>query len=166
MRRDRIVGLGLAGVLVLGALVAGESERRVKESEVPRPALEALKKVAGTATLREFSEEVEHGHKFYEGSWSGAQGNVDALVTDAGDLVEVEEIVPGDQAPAAVRSAAEHAAGKETRVTFEKKTLVLYEIHFRQGGHVHEMIFTPDGRRYHEEGEEHDAEKEEEEEEG
>jgi len=129
-----------------------EQERQVKEAEVPKPALDALKKLADKATFTEFAEEIEHGHKFYEGSWKGPNGNVDALVTEAGDLVEIEEIISGEKVPAPVRAESEKAAGKDNKVTFEKKTVVMYEIHFKKEGTTQEMIFTPDGRRFLEQG--------------
>lgn len=150
-----------AGLLASGALLASafymaeESERQVKESEVPRPALDALKKVAGKAPIKGFSEEIEHGHKFYEGSWAGPNGNVDCLVTEAGDFVELEEIVPVSIVPASVRNAAEAQAGKSAAATYEKKTLVMYEVHFKKDGRGHELIFTPDGRPFHEDGDDH-----------
>lgn len=50
----------------------------------------AASKSFGTAAIRELAEETEHGHKLYEGSWTGTHGNVDALVTESGDLVEIE----------------------------------------------------------------------------
>ena len=61
-----------------------ESERKIKEAEVPAAALAALKKVANGAKLSEFTEEKEHGHTFYEGSYAGPDGNVDVLVTPTG----------------------------------------------------------------------------------
>lgn len=157
------VGLGVgcaACVILLGGLLASaqnkpaqeEQERKVKEGEVPKAALDALKKLAGSATLTEFSEEIEHGHKFYEGSWKGPDGNVDALVTESGDMVELEEIIPADKAPAAVRAEVEKEAGKDAKVSWEKKTFVMYEVHFKKDGKGREMMFTPDGRRYYEEG--------------
>lgn len=160
MRNQRWIAAGAASMAVLaGGLwtlaataAAEDTERKVKESEVPKAALDALKKLAATAPITEFAEEVEGGHKFYEGSWKGPGGNVDALVTDAGDLVEIEEVVAADKVPAAVRAAAEKEAGKDAGLTFEKKTMVLYEIHFKKGDKAQEMIFTPDARRYHEEG--------------
>jgi hypothetical protein len=167
--RNRLVALAAGGAVVAlgmalaqppagGAGGAGgkaaaqpSSERTVKESEVPGPALAALKKLAAGAAFTEFAEEVEHGHTFYEGSWRGPHGNVDALVTPGGDIVEIEESMPPDGIPAGVRAAAEKEAGKEG-VAFERKTLYLYEIHWKKDGKGHEAIFTTDGRRYHEEG--------------
>src|SRR5262245_23280245 len=155
----------LAGVVVCGLVVGvfaqnkpkeQEQERSVKESEVPAAALAALKKHAGGAPLTEFSEEIEHGHKFYEGSWKGPDGNVDCLVTATGDLVELEEKLPAAKVPAAVRAAAEKEAGKDAKVSFEKKTEVMYEIHFRKGDRGHEIMFYPTGDRAHGEGHDED----------
>lgn len=128
-----------------------EQERKVTEAQVPPAALVALKKLAGSAKFTEFAEEIEHGHKFYEGSWKGPEGNMDALVTDTGDVVEIEEIVPVDKVPAGVRAAAEKEAGKGGAVVYERKTLYLYEIKFRKDGKGREMLFTADARQVHEE---------------
>ena len=158
MRNHLILGVTL---LIAGSLavaqgtpapnrpVQGESEREVKESEVPKAALEALKRHANTATFTEFAEEVEHGHTFYEGSYKGASGNVDVLVTETGDLVEIEEAILGDKAPAVVRAEASKAAGKDAQLRFEKKTMVRYEVHFKKEGKGHELVLTPDGRLAH-----------------
>jgi len=145
-----------------GVLVGGppdqkkkeESERKVEEKEVPKAALEALKKLAGGAALTEFSEEIEHGSTFYEGSWKGPHGKVDALVTADGDLVEIEEAVPGDAVPKAVKAASEKLAGKDAEMRFEKKTVVLYEVKFKKGERRHEVVLTPDGRTQEHEDEE------------
>jgi hypothetical protein len=146
--------LALGGLLALGQNAAppGESERAVTEAEVPAPALEALRHLAGPAILTAFAEEVEHGSVFYEGSWKGPHGPVDALVTAAGDLVEIEESLPSDQVPARVRAEAAKAAGHDATLTFEKKTVILYELHYRIAGKGRELILTPDARRYHEDG--------------
>jgi hypothetical protein len=158
MRRTFLIGLtavsvGLAGGLLVRAQEGkevGEQERTVTEAEVPPAALAALKKLAGSAVISEFSEEIEHGHKFYEASWKGPDGNVDALVTETGDPVEIEETVSADDVPAAVRAALEKVAGKDAAIRFEKKTYLAYEAHFKKDGKHHEVMVTPDGRRYRE----------------
>jgi len=145
-------------ILVAGVLVwvqdkkePAERERSVKEAELPAPALATLKRLAGGAAITEFAEEIEHGRKFYEGSWKGPDGNVDALVTEAGDLVEIEEVVPADKVPVPVRAEAEKEAGRDAKLMWEKKTIVMYEVHFKKDGQGREMVLTPDGRRFHEE---------------
>jgi hypothetical protein len=132
----------------------GESEHKVTREQVPAAALAALEKLAAGAEITEFAEEVEHGQTFYEGSYKNRSGtNTDALVTPAGDAVEIEEQVDAYSVPAAVLKAATEAAGKGNRLTFEKKTTILYEIHFRKGGERHELVLTPDGRHNEKEGE-------------
>jgi len=149
------VAILLAGVFVWAQdkKEAAESERQVKEAEVPAAALAALKKLAGATPITEFAEEIEHGSKFYEGSWKGPDGNIDALVTESGDLVEIEEVSPATKVPGPARASAEKEAGKDAKLTWEKKTVVMYEVHFKKGDKTQEMILTPDGRRFHEEGE-------------
>ena len=157
-----LIALGV-GVAVLGGSLAwtraGESrrkqkeqEREVTEAEVPAAALAALKKLAAGARITEFAEEIEHGHTFYEGSWRApSRGKMDVLVTAAGDLVEIEEQVSTDQVPAAALAVARKAAGKDAKLSFEKKTMILYEVKFRKDDRRHELLLTPDGRRVEEE---------------
>ncbi len=164
MQPTRFLTIGAAaGAVLFGGLLAfaqnqarqpakGEQERKVTEAEVPKAALDALKRLAGTAKITEFAEEIEHGHTFYEGSWSGPDGAIDALVTASGDLVEIEETVPADKVPPVVRAEAEKAAGKGAKVKYEKKTLVIYEAHYRKGDRREEVTLTPDGRPHVEEG--------------
>ena len=94
------IGLGVGAVMSGGLLAFAQNkpeqpknyERNVKEGDVPKAALETLKKLAAGAAFTEFAEEVEHGHKFYEGSWKGPHGNIDGLVTEAGEAT----LRPGD----------------------------------------------------------------------
>lgn len=126
---------------------AEEQEREVTEAEVPAPALAALKKLAGGAKITEFAEEIEHGSTFYEGSWKTAAGtNVDALVTSAGDLVEIEEQVNPDQVPSTVLAAVGKLSGAGVPLFCEKKTMILYEVKFKKDDRRHEILYTPDGR--------------------
>ena len=131
---------------------AGEIERKVTEAEVPAAALAALKKLAAGAEITEFAEEIEHGSTFYEGSWKAPSGaKMDVLVTPTGDLVEIEEQMDADKVPTAALKVAKKAAGKNTQLAFEKKTMILYEVKFRKGNRRHELLLTPDGRRVEEE---------------
>lgn len=162
MTRQSKIGLAIFGfALVAGLAVVRaqlmppkqeqETERRVKEAEVPKAALETLKKHAGTHPIVEFSEEIEHGSRFYEGSWKADGGHVDVLVTETGDLVEIEEQVSA--VPTAVMAAAERAAGKGAKMFFEKKTYIMYEIKYAKDGRRHEVLFSPDGRAHEHEDE-------------
>jgi len=127
--------------------VNGESERQVTKEEVPEAALATLKKLAGRADITEFAEEIEQGHIFYEGSWKSQSGaNMDVLVTKSGALVEIEEQVDDDKVPSAVLKAANKAAGKDAKLIFEQKTMILYEVKFQKDNSQQELLLTPDGR--------------------
>lgn len=130
----------------------GEVERKVKEAKVPKAAMATLKKLADGAKITEFAEEIEFGHTFYEGSWKSRSGaKMDVLVTQTGDLVEIEQQVDIDKVPRAALKMARKAAGKDAELAFEKKTMILYEVKFRKGDSRHELLLTPDGRRVEEE---------------
>lgn len=130
----------------------GEIERKVKEAKVPKAAMATLKKLADGAKITEFAEEIEFGHTFYEGSWKNRSGaNIDVLVTQTGDLVEIEQQMDIEKVPAATVKMARKAAGKDAELAFEKKTMILYEVKFRKGDSRHELLLTPDGRRVEEE---------------
>ena len=130
-----------------------EVEREVTAGEVPKPALKTLKRRSRDAEITEFAEEIEHGHTFYEGSWKNKRTgkNIDMLVTKAGAVVEIEEEVGIKAVPKAVSKAARQAAGKNVKLAFEKKTMVLYEVKFTKNGKRYELLLTPDGRTIEEE---------------
>ncbi|MEW6071129.1 MAG: hypothetical protein AB1726_00860 [Planctomycetota bacterium] len=143
---------------------AGESEREVTGDEVPAAARAALQGLAGKAEITEFAEEVEHGHTFYEGSWTSAAGvRTDALVTPEGTVVEIEEGIDAAKAPVAVLAAARQAGAPDEGLRVERKTTFLYEIKFTAGERRHEKLFTPDGRTYEENGAKSTAEDEDDE---
>lgn len=125
----------------------GATERGVTSADVPAAALATLKKMADGAEITAFSEETEHGHTFYEGSWKSSSGtNIDVLVTPTGDLVETEQGITIGQVPMAVQKAIRKAAGKGTELAFEKKTSIQYEVTFQKRHRRHELLLTPDGR--------------------
>ena len=71
---------------------ANEGERTVTQAEVSPAALAALQKLAAGAEINEFARETKHGVVRYEGSWTTEAGvKIDALVTQAGALLELEE---------------------------------------------------------------------------
>ena len=130
-----------------------ETERKVTAGEVPKPALKTLKRRARDAEITEFAEEIEHGQAFYEASWKNKRTgkNVDMLVTKAGAVVEIEEELAIKAVPKAVSKAARQAAGKNAKLAFEKKTMILYEVKFTKDGKRYELLLTPDGRTIEEE---------------
>lgn len=164
---SRRVGFGVLVIALTGGLIVlaqdkkphQDGERKIQEAEAPAAAVAALKRLAGSATITQFTEETEHGVKYYEGTWQSADGKVDGLVTETGDVVEIEEKVPADKVPASVRTAVQREAG-DAALHFERKTLFLYEVHYKKDGKGHELIYSADGRRFHEDEDEGDEDDE------
>ena len=147
-----ICGIGLVA-LAQAPKEPNEQERQIKEAEVPAAALATLKKLAGASDITGFSEEIEHGHTYYEGSWKGAGGKLDALVTADGDLVEIEESISQNALPKPVLENVRTIAGDDAKLYVEKKTVVFYEIKFKKDNRRHAIVFSPDGRQHEHEQE-------------
>ncbi|RIK67978.1 MAG: hypothetical protein DCC66_11045 [Planctomycetota bacterium] len=159
--RWRMVSL-VGGSLLLGvgflAFAQGpgdEKEQEVQASDLPKAALEALKKLAAGAVITKFEMEIENGVTLYEGSWKGPHGEVEAEVTAQGDLVEMEEHISPEVLPKAVLEAVRKTAGSDAKLHAEKLTTIHYEVKFTKNGKRHEVKYTPDGRA---EGNEADGE--------
>ena len=90
-------------------------------------------------------------HCTFVSAFSRSAANVDVLVTQAGDLVEIEKQIDIKKVPAAVLKAVRKAASKDAQLAFEKKTMILYEVKFRKGDSRYELLMTPDDRRVEEE---------------
>ncbi|QDV89768.1 hypothetical protein RAS2_08420 [Phycisphaerae bacterium RAS2] len=162
--RLRTVSL-VGGSLLLGvsflAFAQGpgdEKEQKVKAGDLPKAALEALKKLAAGAEITEFEMEVENGVTLYEGSWKSPHGEVEAEVTAQGDLVEMEEHISPEVLPKAVLEAVRKTGGSDAKLHAEKLTTIHYEVKFTKNGKRHEVTYTPDGRAAGNEAEDDDGE--------
>jgi hypothetical protein len=158
-KKNTVLGMG-GVILAFGLIVAAgamarpaEQERQVPEGEVPPPALATLKALSAGAAITAFAEEIEHGGKFYEGSWQGKSGNVDVRVTEDGAFVEIEEVCPAEEIPRRARAAVEKEAGIDAKIVWERKTSITYEAHYQRDGKTREILLTPDGRQLAEEEE-------------
>ena len=122
-----------------------DSERRVKETEVPAAALIALKNLAGGHALTEIEEEIKGSQQIYEAEWRTPGGKRQAAVTDAGDLIELEESIGREAVPRVAAAAAQKVAGDKTPVRWTKKTFVVYEAKFTKDNRHQELLFNAAG---------------------
>lgn len=143
----------VSGSLLLGvsllAFARGEDdpkERKIKAADVPKAALEALKKLAAGAEITEFEMEVENGVTLYEGTWKGPRGEFEAEVTAQGDVVEMEEPISAEVLPKVILEAVRKTAGSDAKLHAEKKTVIYYEVEFTKDGKRHEVCYTAAGR--------------------
>jgi len=126
--------------IVLSCLLSGLSlqaqERPVSVKKIPPAVLGAFHRSYPSAKIRGASTEVEKGKKYYEiESLDGNQAR-DILYLSDGTAVEIEERVPADSLPAAVReSVAKVFPGAEItkaeRLT--KGDASSFEIHVQSG---------------------------------
>ncbi|HVP09558.1 MAG TPA: hypothetical protein VMV94_00025 [Phycisphaerae bacterium] len=148
------IGAAVSAVLVIGLIAAaqdkpkeGDKEKKIQEGQVPPPALTLIKKLAGTAKIEEFEQSTKQGAKVYEAEWKTPDGKMEVVVSEAGDLLATEEVVPADKVPAAVKAAAEKEAGKDAKVEYEKKTIIVYQAKITKGK-AEKVMLTPTGSRW------------------
>jgi len=150
----RILGkvstLLLAALFVAGASAAQEQEKKLKRSELPAAVEKTVVAQSAGATVKGFNEEKENGQTFYEAELLVNGHTKDVLIDGTGAVAEIEEEVPFDSLPAAVKAGltAKAGKGKITKVeTLTKKDkLVAYEAKVNTGGKTSEVQVGPDGK--------------------
>lgn len=102
----KIVGLGF-----LIACAMGSFAQKVKELDVPRAAVEAVKKAHSGASVQ-----WEREGKDYEANFSECGKEMSCIVTAAGTIVETETVLGKAQLPQAARTWLDaHAKGKKLK---------------------------------------------------
>ena len=121
---------------------------------MPEPARKALLELAGGAKIIEVERDREHGVLVYEAKWVKNGTQHEAAVTAEGALLELEEIIPVEKAPAAVQAAIAKHFPANAKVVVEKKTIIVYEAEARIDGKEKELLVFPTGKVH--EQEDHD----------
>ncbi|MCA9243503.1 MAG: hypothetical protein KDA32_06085 [Phycisphaerales bacterium] len=150
------IATGIAGAAFVFAQDAKpQTGQKPKASDA---AMATLHRLAGDAKVRKVEIEMKDGVEHVEGEWRGPKSHMEAVVTQSGDIICVEEAIQADEAPAAARAAAAAEAGADVKLKWEHITLHLYEAEFRKDGREREVIYTADGRRFveQEENDDHD----------
>lgn len=119
--------------------------QRVNAGDVPAAVHLALTDYAGPRGYS-FSMEREHGVAVYEARWQADGRSFEAEVSADGRLLEIEETVPAEAVPPAVRQAAEARLGGAAGATFHKLTVFLYEAEAVVDGREREVLVSPTGR--------------------
>ena len=141
-----VVGLSVVSMVAFVAWAGGEHEEEIALDAMPEAARAALLELAGGAMITEAECEQEHGALVYEAEWVADGIEHEAAVTADGALVEMEEEIPLEAAPAAVRAAIVQHFGADTTVTVERKMVVVYEVEGDVDGEAKEVSFSPTGR--------------------
>ena len=134
----------------------GDDEDDITVDQIPAPARKALQQLAGGAEIVKAEREKEHGVLVYEAEWVANGTKHEAAVTADGAVIEIEEIVPVEKAPAAVRAAIAKHFPANVKVTVEKKMIVVYEVEARIDGREKELLVFPTERVHEEDDDDED----------
>ncbi len=141
----------LAAVLSTVSLRADEAAVAAKLAKIPPAAAEALKKAAGSATIKQVDIEKEGKVTIYEvGLTEAGQPDREVSVFADGKINASEETVPLEKVPAAARKAIEGGAKgakieRVQRIT-RKGSEVTYEALYVTKGKKAEVEYLEDGK--------------------
>jgi predicted aspartyl protease len=104
MTISRAIRVAAAATVLLPVLaLAQDQEKKIKRSDLPAAVEKAVVEQSQRATIRGFSQEKENGHTFYEAELTVNGHSKDVLMDMGGAVVEMEEQVPTESLPPAVR---------------------------------------------------------------
>jgi len=145
----RIANFAVVAALSL-APIALAQEKKIERKDLPPAVEKTVVAQSQGATIRGFSQEKENGQLNYEAELTVNGHSKDVLIDANGAVVEVEEQVPIDSLPSAVKDAllAKAGAGKILKVESLTKhdKLVAYEAVVQSGGKKSEIQVGPDGQ--------------------
>ena len=116
-----------AGLLLFFLTSGASAERQIALKDLPAVVRASVQREIAGSTLKRLVKEAEDGKTFYEAETVRADLGRDLLFDATGQLVEVEERIAIDAAPAAVRAALDargrilriERATKGSRITYE-----------------------------------------------
>jgi hypothetical protein len=141
------------GALALSSAAFAE-EKKVAESEVPKPVIQKVKKKYPTAKMTGFEMETEGGKSSYQVKIADGSKEMEVVCSPDGKIVAEEEKIGIEAVPEKVRQALKSNAkyGSWTvhhaeRVILDEKTdAPTYEIKVVKGTTGAELVFTTEGK--------------------
>ncbi|HWY02433.1 MAG TPA: hypothetical protein VNX60_02100 [Candidatus Acidoferrum sp.] len=150
MTISRAIAVAAATMLFPIFLFSQEQEKKIPRSDLPPAVEKTVAEQSKNAEIRGFSEEKENGQTFYEAELIVNGHSKDVLVDGNGTMVEVEEQVPIESLPPAVREGLQAKAGSGKLIKVEKLTkkdkLVAYEAKVLTNGKKSEVQVGPEGK--------------------
>jgi hypothetical protein len=147
---SRLWKSGLVAVSLLAVPVCVAQEKKIKRSDLPAAVEKTVQVESRGATIRDFSEEKENGKTYFELEMVVNGRGKDVTIDPTGAVVEVEEEVPFDSLPPAVKDGlkAKAGAGKIAKVESitKRNAVVAYEANVLVGGKKSEVQVGRDGK--------------------
>lgn len=123
-------------------------ETKIPKKQVPSAVLKAFKDSYPAAKIRRTNKESKHGMLYYEIESKDGMTKRDVLYTPAGEVSEIEEIIPADQLPSAVKTTVTNQYPHAKIRSVEKNmqgAAVQYEVLLQNGKKKFEVIYSPEG---------------------
>ena len=115
MKYTLITTLALAGITF-----AAEESTPVKFGELPAPVAAAIKAAAGDAKFTDITKEKEDGIVAYAAAWKAKGRKHEVTVGEDGKVLGLEESIPLEEAPKAVRATIQKEADGREVIEVEK----------------------------------------------
>jgi uncharacterized membrane protein YkoI len=136
-------------ILLSFSAIGSAKDKALTKSQLPLAVRKTADEQSKGAIVRGYSSEVENGKLEYEVQLTVNGRSRDVTIASDGRVLEVEDEVPQDELPAAVREAIQKRAGSGTVSKVESLTkggkLVAYEAHVRNGAKRSEIQVGPNG---------------------
>jgi Putative beta-lactamase-inhibitor-like, PepSY-like len=140
---------GIVALVFAQALPLAAQEQEIPCKSVPAALSDAMKAAYPKAVVKSCAKETDKGEVAYEFSTDEGKVHRDILYSEAGKLIVVEETIPFDKVPAAVRTALKKKLPKGKVALSEKLTggdAVKYEFLVKSGGKEVEVVFDEQGK--------------------
>jgi hypothetical protein len=144
-------GLGVVFLLLSAAATPAqeEEEKKITREDVPAAVLAAFTKAFPKAQIIGFTQEMEEGRVAYEVESTEGTIHRDVLYYADGTLIVIEESLPANKLPRAVKKAVQKESPGGTILLAEKlirgKTIE-YELHMKENGKEFELLIARDGK--------------------
>ena len=136
----------IAGLSLVGTTVLLASEKKVQLKDLPPAVRAAVQAHTEGAAIKAVIEESNNGKTSYEVETTRAGKTRDLLFDAAGTLIEVEQEIGLDEAPAGVKTAL-LTHGKVIKLeSLTKGTVVTYEAEVEKNGKRTEVEVGADGK--------------------
>jgi hypothetical protein len=146
----RIANFTVLAVLSFTTMVLAQ-EKKIERKDLPPAVEKTVVAESQGATIKGFSQEKENGQLNYEAELTVNGHSKDILINPNGAVVEIEEQVPLESLPMAVKEVLQTKAGTGKILKVESLTkhgkLVAYEAVVQNAGKKKEIQVGPDGEQ-------------------
>jgi hypothetical protein len=146
----RIANFAVVAALSLSTFALAQ-EKKIDRKDLPPAVEKTVAAQSQGATIKGFSQEKENGQLNYEAEMTVNGHSKDVLIDPKGEVVEVEEQVPLESLPVAVKEVLQTKAGAGKILKVESLTkhdkIVAYEAVVQTAGKKKEIQVGPDGEQ-------------------